>query len=50
MQNMDMVSIKIYQMLNMFLKIGSDVVKSPRDWTLAEFKVPWRNARNADNL
>lgn len=28
-------------MLNMFLKIGSDVVKkSPRDWTLAEFKVP----------
>lgn len=40
---MDMVSINIniYQMLNMFLKIGSEVVlkKSPRDWTLAEIKV-----------
>lgn len=40
---MEMVSINIniYQMLNMFLKIGSEVVKkkSPRDWALAEIKV-----------
>ena len=39
---MDMVSINIniYQMLNMFLKIGSEVIKkSTRDWTLAEIKV-----------